>query len=92
MVTFASSQSRSETNLAAGSTWRRLITSFAASRRATDGAVGLAAGAASAPRAAPVIRAVVKTVATSMRLVRCIKVPEITLLPMPVKQGYISYA
>src|SRR4051794_25722429 len=58
---------------AAGTTWRRLVVSFAASRRATDTAWGLFAGVAWAPLAAPVIRAVVRTVATSICRVRCMR-------------------
>src|SRR4051812_2224914 len=73
---------------AAGTTWRRLVVSLAASRRATDTACGLLAGAACAPRAAPVIRTVVRTVATSICRVRCI-ISSIVLLQHPVKAGYL---
>ena len=72
---------------AAGITWRKLVVSLAASRRATDTACGLLAGAACVPLAAPVIRAVVRTVATSICRVRCID-SILVLSDHPVKEGY----
>jgi len=75
---------------AAGTTCRKLVVSFAASRRATDTAWGLAAGAAWAPLAAPVIRDVVRTVATSICRVRCIEAEVLCCSTNP-SRSYLLY-